>query len=514
MLSRDRFGIKPLFVADAGRALAFASELRCFDRSLPPFSHLFELDAVSAHAMMSWSYVPELSTIYRGVKRLAPATRLTINLATGERDERTFFRPTPSAAASRIDSLDDACTEVDALLRRAVREHLESDVPVATFLSGGIDSSLVTAYAVEQSAKPVRAFTIGFEEPAFDESRYARETAEKIGIPIQVEVLDETRAQAGLLEALTAYDEPFGDSSSLAMYLLSKHVGASYKVALGGDGGDEVFAGYAKYRIIPIRRALALAPALRDGVAQLMSRAPSRMDRTSTLSELLRRFGRLSAGLHGPPDAAYARLTQFAALDRSAPLMVNAGGAEVFVDAARRRYRDAVGTELQRSLASDLYSPLPNDMLTKVDRASMACQLEARVPFLDHRVVEVGLGLPERFTLGSRGGKRVLRALHEKRFGKALARRKKAGFGVPVERWLRTKLDRACDRLFEKKRLDRYGLLSSAALSDGGFREWLVKDPLIVWYAFVLSSWCEANLGDGRDSLRELLVDEPRNVGI
>jgi asparagine synthase (glutamine-hydrolysing) len=155
-------------------------------------------------------------------------------------------------------------------------------------------------------------------------------------------------------------------------------------------------------------------------------------------------------------------------------------------------------------------------MLVKVDRASMACSLEVRVPFLDHRVVEFGLGLPESFTLGPSNepfrGKRVLRALHRRRFGDELADRKKQGFSVPVLKWLRGPLNEACEHLFRRSRLDRFGLLSSDELSDGRFRRWLNgEQPLVAWYAFALAAWCEVNLGDGPDSLRELLAPRVRS---
>ena len=162
VLSRDRFGIKPLFIADTGTALAFASELRCFDQSVYPFSKLFEIDHDAAHAVMSWSYTPETSTIYQGVKRLRPATRLTVDLASGRREARTYWTLTPSHEAALVHSLDDACEQVDVLLKRAVQEHLESDVPVAVFLSGGIDSSLVSAYATEASKGSIEAYSNRF----------------------------------------------------------------------------------------------------------------------------------------------------------------------------------------------------------------------------------------------------------------------------------------------------------------------------------------------------------------
>jgi asparagine synthase (glutamine-hydrolysing) len=215
---------------------------------------------------------------------------------------------------------------------------------------------------------------------------------------------------------------------------------------------------------------------------------------------------RLSRGLTGNDPEIYAQLTQVAPLARTEALMRRPGpSAAQYIEASRARFAASMGSELQRTLACDLANTLPNDMLVKVDRASMTNHLEARVPFLDHRVVEFGVGLPERFTLG-RSGKVVLRELHERRFGKKLARRKKMGFGVPVEKWLRGPLDQVCARMFEESRLDRFGILSTEALSGGRHREWVQRDPVVLWHAFALASWCEANLGEGPAALRELLA--------
>lgn len=504
VLSRDRFGIKPLFVADTGRALAFASELRAFDRSLSPFAPRFEVDHSAAHAMVSWSFVPEASTIYRGVKRLPPATRLTIDLATHARRYDEYWRLRPSEDAAKVRSLDDACAAVEPLLRRAVREHLESDVPVATFLSGGIDSSLVTHLAVQESRSPIKAYSIGFHEPRFDESPYARETARRLGVEIQVAKFDEDTARDRLCDALLAYDEPFGDSSSLATFLLCEHVAKDYKVALGGDGGDEVFAGYKKYLVVKLRRPFRGAPGLRDGIGRALGHIPTRTDRTRVWTELLRTARRLSRGLSGADAEVYAQLTQVAPLARTAPLMRSPQDAAQFIDVARARFERSSGSELQRTLACDLANTLCNDMLVKVDRASMANRLEARVPFLDHRLVELGVGLPERYALGLHG-KRVLRALHERTFGAKLANRKKMGFGVPVEKWLRGPLDFACERLFDERRLDQFGILATESFSRGRHRDLARTDPIVLWHAFALAAWCEANLGDGADALRDLL---------
>lgn len=504
VLSRDRFGIKPLFVAEAGGAIGWASELQCFDRSVSPLSACFELDHGAAHAMLSWSYIPETATIWRGVRRLPPASRLEVDLATGRRSERVYWSLVPSSDAARVRSVDEACARTEELLKRAVRQHLESDVPVATFLSGGIDSSLVSMYAQEASTHPIKAFTIGFVEKRFDESPYARATAERLGIDIEVQTFDEETARKKVVDVLCAYDEPFGDSSSLATYLVSEHIARKYKVALGGDGGDEVFAGYKKYLALWMRQPFAPVPSVRNAIGRALGRIPTRTDRTRAWTEVLRLVRRVSRGLSGSDAEVYAQLTQIAPLARTAPLLRTPAPAEHFLEAARARFSAAAGSELQRTLAADLGNTLTNDMLVKVDRASMAHHLEARVPFLDHRVVEFGVGLPKRYTLGW-NGKRVLRTLHERRFGRALAQREKTGFGVPVEKWLRGPFQHACERLFDKRHLDRYGVLSSDALSFGRYREWLAKDPLVVWYAFALASWCEVTLGDGKDGLRDII---------
>ena len=511
VLSRDRFGIKPLFVARgpsqgaAPGALAFASELGCFDRSLPAIEKCFALDAGAAHAMLAWAYVPEDATIYRGVVRVPPATRMTVDLASGATSTRTYWTLTPSADAARVTTLDEACELVDAALARAVFEHLESDVPVATFLSGGIDSSLVTRYATRAGRMPVKAYSIGFREPRFDESPFARETATLLDVPLEVSYLDESTARACLAPALLSYDEPFGDSSSLATWLLARNVGKDYKVALGGDGGDEVFAGYKKHRIVSLRQRLEVIPGLRAGLGRALSHFPSRTDRSRGWTELLRTVRRAARGLEGDGAEGYVALTQVASLAKTASLISEEADRDRFEGPALARYRTAVGTDLQRTLACDLAGPLPNDMLTKVDRASMAHHLEARVPFLDHRVVELGVGLPAAFTLAG-GGKRVLRTLHERAFGARLANRKKQGFGVPVERWLRTSLDAACEKLFDTKRLERTGVLSARALGGGRFRSWTASDPQLLWHAFALAAWLEANHGDGPDAVRELLA--------
>jgi asparagine synthase (glutamine-hydrolysing) len=492
VLSRDRFGIKPLFVADAGHILAFASELRCFSsiRYHEKFSRLFTLDPGAAHAMLSWSFVPEQETIFSGVRRVTPGTRIELDLDSGRRSQVAYWTLQPSADAANAHSMDEACELVEPILRRAVKEHLESDVPIAAFVSGGIDSALVAKYAVESASRPIEAFAIGFRENRFDESPYARATAAALGIPVHVTYLDESLLLSHLLDALGAYDEPFGDSSSLATFVLSRTVAQTHKVALGGDGGDEAFAGYRKYRVIRAREALGRFPIARSAIRNACEMLPGFADRTRWWSEALRSSRRLGQGMHNRDADAYVALTQVASLARTASLVHAPRVAERFERMMVARYEHASGTQLKRYLACDFANPLPNDMLTKVDRASMRCSLEVRVPMLDHELVEAGLGLPSDFSVAHRG-KAVLRALHARAFGARLANRPKHGFMVPVERWLRSSLRGVCQELFSKARLDRYGLLRSDALADGRWLDWAAREPQLLWHAFSLATWCE-----------------------
>jgi asparagine synthase (glutamine-hydrolysing) len=508
VLSRDRFGIKPLFVVGgAGTPFAFASELPAIEalRDDLAFGDAFALDGDAAHAMLSFAYIPEDATIYRGIRRLPPATRLTLDLRSGRRSEARYWQLRPSEDARRVGSMDEAVALVEPTLARAVREHLESDVPIACFLSGGIDSSLVAAFAAGASTTPIEAFSIGFREPRFDESTHARSVANALGIRLHVDHLDETALRSTLASAMLAYDEPFGDSSSLATFLLCRNVSRSRKVALGGDGGDEAFAGYRKHRILAVRQALGRIPLARETLARALSLAPARGDRTRRWTELLRTAGRLARGLAHDDSDAYVALTEVAALERTRPLLETHTTAQRFEAAARARFERFDGTALARTLASDLGNVLPNDMLTKIDRASMACSLEARVPLLDHRLVEIGVGLPPAFTLGRRG-KEVLRTLFERRFGADLARRRKQGFSVPVERWLRTSLAPACDALFTEARLRRDGLLAPSALAGGRWRTWAERDPQVLWNAFALAVFCEARFGMGREAVADVLA--------
>jgi asparagine synthase (glutamine-hydrolysing) len=493
VLSRDRFGIKPLFLLRAGRTLAFASELRSFQvlRGNPAVASALRLSPSAAHARLAGGFVPNEQTIHVGVTRLPPATRLEASLDGAVISTVRYWQPEPSADAARVRTLDEATELVSSVVQDSVAIHLRSDVPCGTFLSGGIDSSLVSAYAARAAGYPVQAFAIGFTDPRFDESPVARAAAPQRGLGIEVATLRPEDGPDLALEARRAYDEPFGDSSAVATYALSRLASRTHRVVLGGDGGDEAFAGYRKHRMVQVRERIGNAHVRRLS-ARLLGLLPAPVDRTTRLSTMLRRVARVGRSIAGTDAEAYRALTQVEPLARTAAYAASPGGDEMERE-LEAEFTRARGSQLQRTLVTDTRNTLPNDLLTKVDRASMRFSLEVRVPLLDHVVFETGLGLPESLTLG-RSGKAVLRALAARVVGTEIANRPKHGFEVPVEAWLRGPLLPLCEELFTRASLERHGVLSTAALADGGFRRALASDPLIVWNALALAAWCESPL--------------------
>jgi asparagine synthase (glutamine-hydrolysing) len=258
---------------------------------------------------------------------------------------------------------------------------------------------------------------------------------------------------------------------------------------LGGDGGDEGFAGYRKHRMVSVRERAGNRPALRALAARLLARLPPSADRTTGWSTLLRRVARLGRSIGGTDAQAYRALTQVEPLDRTARYAAAPGGEDMQAS-LEAQFDRSRGSQLQRTLATDTLNTLPNDLLTKVDRASMHFSLEVRVPFLDHHVFETGLGLPDAFTLG-RKGKEVLRSLAAREVGPAVANRPKHGFEVPVETWLRGPLRALGDEVFSREAIARHGVLSAETLADGRWHRAAEQDALIVWNALALAVWCQ-----------------------
>ncbi|MEM8995572.1 MAG: asparagine synthase (glutamine-hydrolyzing), partial [Acidobacteriota bacterium] len=424
LLARDRLGQKPLFWShDPARGeLSFASGL---DALLPALAER-HLDEVALDDFLTFSVVPGPSSILRGVSKLPPAHYLVAeNGRVGE--PRRYWRPPPPA----VGKLDEA--EAAEGLRReletSVDIRLRSDVPVGCFLSGGVDSTLVTGLAARR--KPgLSSFTIGFGDPRFDESAVARRTAERFGTRHRGESVDASTFSPDGLQALVRFmDEPFGDSSFLPTYWLSRAARRHVTVALSGDGGDELFAGYTRYRTFRRLERLARVPSVGLAAAERLLRPFHR--RLAKASRLARRdaLGRI-LGL----------LTYFEDTDKKGLLGADLRGAlggRTSRETLARQFDDLPRglSGLDRFLQRDLATSLVDDALVKVDRASMAASLEVRSPLLDHRVVERALEIPAAVKLRGRSSKAILKRATADLLPEEVRRGAKRGFEVPFGAW-------------------------------------------------------------------------------
>jgi asparagine synthase (glutamine-hydrolysing) len=425
LLARDRFGIKPLFYAAHGGRIAFASELTALAHA-PGFSRELDPDAVEAY--LAFNSIPAPLTAYRAARKLPPGHRL--DWRAGRLRLERYARPAPAGAhAERREPADVLAAEARDRLRDSVRAHLVADVPVGVLLSGGIDSSALTALAAEASPGPVATFSIGFEERSFDELELARLVARRYGTDHHELVLRPDAAE--LLPAIAAaYDEPSGDSSALPTYLVCRLAADHVKVVLSGEGGDELFGGYQTYvadRLAPVAGPVA-------GAARpLVERLPSATGRVP-LDYKLKRFAR-AAGL--PPLERHHGFKEIFAPALRRELMRLPAGADP-VHLLRARYAETVAAApLARLQDVDLGLYLADDLLVKTDRMSMAHSIEARVPFLDPVVAELALALPSRHKVLGTSTKRLLRRAVAPLIPREVARGPKRGFSIPAAAWLR-----------------------------------------------------------------------------
>src|SRR4051794_10999309 len=453
LLARDPFGIKPLYYRVAGGVLSFASELKAIVRQ-PGVAGEVDLEALEAY--LAFNSVPAPLSIYRDVRKL-PAGHV-LEARDGRISVRRYARPAPVAAADvRGEGGAALADELRARLRDSVRAHLEADVPVGVFLSGGIDSSLLAALAAQESTEPVRTFSIGFEERSFDELARARMVARRYGTDHHELVLRPDAAQL-LPEIAAAFDEPFADSSALPTYAVSRLAAGHVKVALSGEGGDELFGGYFTY-VADVLAARSRVRAAAGGARPFVERLPSSSRRVS-LEYKAKRFVRAAAL---PALERHHGWKEIFSADARAALLepaVRAPDADVLAG-WRARYAETVGSEpLARLQDVDVGTYLVDDLLVKTDRASMAHSLEVRVPFLDPVVVELAFALPTSAKVLALAKKRLLRRAAAGLVPRAIVHGPKRGFSIPAAAWLRGDL-----RGFARD------VLSPAALrSDGFFR--------------------------------------------
>ncbi len=463
-LARDRMGQKPLFYFhDEKRGLfAFASELKAL-LEVPDFQREVSARAVSEY--LTYQYVPHPHCIFEGVEKLPPAHWLQLNARTGEKTRRRYWRP--DYRVDRTRSLGSFKEELSAEMREATKMRLMSDVPLGAFLSGGVDSSITVSLMSELMDQPVRTFSIGFDNPRFDESAEAGLVArhcrtrhtEKTVRPQALELLP---------ELVWHYDEPFADSSAIPTFYVSRLARRDVKVVLTGDAGDECFAGYPRYAAMWIGEMFDRMPAAVRTLANpaIWDHLPG----TGASKNALHRLRRLMAGLNQSPIQRYLEWISIFGNDRKKELLTP-GFRQQSGDARAagllEKYYDEVGGEdwVHRTTYVDAMSYLPCDLLAKVDVASMAQGLEARSPFLDHRIVELAGKIPRRYKLRptARGleGKLILKETFADLVPRPIMRRRKMGFGVPIGQWFREDL----------RDVARDVLLSQTAAERGYFRK-------------------------------------------
>ncbi|MHB8486129.1 MAG: asparagine synthase (glutamine-hydrolyzing) [Candidatus Acidiferrales bacterium] len=510
-LARDRFGEKPLYYARMGRSFLFASELKAL-RAHPDFSGEIDRDALALY--LRYNCIPAPRTIFRGVWKLPPGTWTCVT-----RDEHENPSAIPywslretverSMANPFRGTGEEAAAELESLLRDAVKIRMLADVPVGVFLSGGIDSSLVAALMQAEGPRPVRSFSIGISESAYDESRDARDVARHLGTEHCEFRVTPAEALATIPDLASVYDEPFADSSQIPTLLLAKLARQFVTVGLSGDGGDEMFGGYNRHVW-----SGRLATAIRVTPAFSRRLTGAAIRRVSTESwdrwfEWLRpvlppklrhrvpgcKLHKLADVLAAPdPVSAYQRLVSH----WRNPSEVVVGASEI----SRNFSESPQGLNYaEKMMFFDAKTYLPDDILVKVDRATMAASLEARVPYLDPRVVEFAwrLGFASKIRRGE--GKIPLRSILYRHVPRDLVDRPKFGFGIPLDSWLRGPLREWAEALLDEKRLRNEGYFDPLPIRRiwtdhlAGQGAWQYH----LWDILMFEEWLEKN-GTAADS--------------
>lgn len=453
VLARDRFGEKPLYWGIFDGQLLFASEPKVL---LGHPAVKTELDLNALRQYLSFDYVPAPLSIYQGIQKLPAAHILSLESGMVALDrywQLSFHKVLPAP------TIEQATARLQELLADAVQMRLVADVPLGVFLSGGVDSSAIAAFAVRASTTPVKTFSISFAEKSFDESSYSREVAKHLGTEHHEHRLSVDLAANLIGEIARWTDEPLSDPSLLPTYLLSRFTRSHVTVALGGDGGDEIFAGYPMYYGHRVAERYRRVPGFlrRNLIAPLVRRLPINTDNIS-FEYKARRF--VAADKYDPVARHHAWFGSFTPDDQSellTPEVQRVSDGDIYAG-ARLLYDECDAADLmERMQYLDMKFYLAEDILTKVDRASMAVSLETRAPFLDPRIAEFAASLPSEFKLRGHETKYLLKRAVAPMLPRGITRRPKKGFGVPVAEWLKGPLRSMARDLLAPDRLRRAG---------------------------------------------------------
>jgi asparagine synthase (glutamine-hydrolysing) len=503
-LARDRFGEKPLYFASMGSSFLFGSELKAL-AAHPSFTRDLNRQALSLY--MRHNYVPAPHCIWQGVQKLAQAHYLVVKNSGRHIDTPVCywdFASAVRAGQSRLRADVPALVdELDILLRDAVLKRMDADVPMGAFLSGGIDSSTVVALMQAQSSRPVKTFSMGFHEKAYNEAEHGKAVATHLGTE-HIELYVTPQDALNLVPKLPAiWDEPFADSSQIPTLLLSALTRKHVTVSLSGDAGDELFGGYNRYfqatrirsalRACPLGiRQLAAATMTNSAVSGILARINDALPVRYRQMALKERLPKLARLLRAETDnAVYHGLVSH--WDQPESIVI--GGSEPATLLTENPFPDL--DFAHRMMAIDTLTYLPDDILVKVDRASMAVSLEARVPFLDHRIAEFAWSLPLSTKIQHGVGKHILRQLLYRYVPQQLVDRPKMGFGVPINDWLRGPLRDWAEDLLEPRRLRGDNIFFAEPILKA-WRDHVTGHrnmPYHLWDILMFQAWYREHMG-------------------
>jgi asparagine synthase (glutamine-hydrolysing) len=504
-LVRDRLGEKPLYYGWTKGKLLFGSEIKSL-RVHPSWQG--EIDRDALNLFLRYNYIPAPYSIYKGILKLLPGTILTFSAqgqetmpntveywSAKEHMEKGVTSPYEGSEREAIDHLD-------ILLRDSVAQQMLADVPVGAFLSGGIDSSTVVAMMQSHSNQPVRTFTIGFGNTTFNEAKFAREVSQHLGTDHTELYLSANDALECIGKLPELYDEPFADSSQIPTYLISQLARTQVAVSLSGDGGDELFAGYHRYlygngiwgrtRWIPEKVRAQTAVAMQsvsveswDSVFRSLRLVLPSALKQYAVGERIHKLGDVL-----PANSPETMYLGFVSEWQDAPTIV-LGASEPLTGVPDRTNWNGRADFIQRMTYLDIVGYLPDDILVKVDRASMGVGLEVRVPFLDHRIVEFATRLPTGMKIRNGHGKWLLRQVLYRYVPKELIERPKWGFGLPLDEWLRGPLKPWASELLSEKYLQESGFFDPIPVLDkwnqhaSGKRNW----GYALWSVLMFQAW-------------------------
>ncbi len=485
-LARDRMGEKPLYYGWQGGTFLFGSELKALRRH-PEFAG--EIDRAAVSLLLRHGYIPAPYSIYKGIRKLMPGTilRLSATANPGTEPEQEPYWSLGAVVAKGRDNPfrgdeRDAVAQLEGILSEAIGLQMIADVPLGAFLSGGIDSSTVVALMQAQSSRPVRTFTIGFEEQAYNEAKHAERVARHLGTDHTELYLSPGDLMDVIPRLTSMFDEPFGDSSAIPTFLVSRLARQHVTVALSGDGGDELFCGYTRYPRVVRQWKMA-------------NRVPAPWRRTigcllEHLSPDTRRGTAITEALRAATDTEFYRVMTS---QWQRPSDIVKSSTEPHLPALLEA-ADVTDGSFERMMFLDSLTYLPDDILTKVDRVAMATSLETRVPLLDHRVVEFAWSLPQDTKIRDGEAKWVLRRVLEKYLPRTLSERPKMGFGVPIDSWLRGPLRDWAEDLLDEQRLTQQGFFQPGVIRTA-WQDHLtnradLRDAL--WPVLMFQTWLDA----------------------